>query len=222
MHDDTQMRLLLFIILVGIGTACSQRQNPTPLDDCTPTDPWTLKELNHEKVKFRVSFPDWQTELDFINGDTISITALDSVRYAELKQLRILTLMQYDTNIDIDKNFQAIKDALVTYTETGEITVKSYVGRYMIREEYFERDTVTTFLTLLQTDKFAINIIARTTKDKGNKNLFCDFKQVLETVDFEDKTDDKIALAPTETRNVGGNNSDRLDQAKHGDTWSRF
>jgi hypothetical protein len=207
MHDDTQMRLLLFIILVGIGTACSQRQNPTPLDNCSSTDPWTLKELNNEKVKFRVSFPDWQTELDFINGDTISITALDSVRYAELKKLRILTLMQYDTNIDIDKNFQAIKDALVTYTETGEITVKNYVGRYMIKEEYFERDTVTTFLTLLQTDKFAINIIARVTKDEGDKNLFCDFKQVLETVDFDEKTDDQIALAPTKCLRNGGGTS---------------
>jgi cyclase len=47
------------------------------------------------------------------------------------------------------------------------------------------------------TDKVAINIIARMTKDKENKNLFCDFKQVLESVDFENKSDNKIALMPS-------------------------
>jgi hypothetical protein len=180
-----------------MGTACSQLQKPTPFDDCTVTNSWRLKELYHEKVKVRVSFPDWQTKLDFVNGDTISITAIDSIGYVKFKKLRIISLMQYDTNIDIDENFRVIKDALITYTETGEININTYIGRYIMREEYFESDTVATFLTLLQTDKVAINIIARMTKDKENKNLFCDFKQVLESVDFENKSDNKIALMPS-------------------------
>jgi hypothetical protein len=182
-----KMRTRLLILLISIGTACSQKESISPLDNCTSLETWTLKPLTSENVKFKISFPDWQTALDFVNGDTISITAFDSIRYVESRKLRIISLMQYDTNIDIDKNFQVIKDGLITYSDTGNLKIKNYQGRYMIREEYFERDTVTTFLTLLQTDKFAINIIARMTKEKGNQRLFCDFKQILETIDFENE-----------------------------------
>ena len=208
-----QMKGHVLVILTLLLTACAQLEKPSPLDNCQALEKWTLKPLEDNHLKFKISLPKWQTVLDFVNGDTISITAIDSIRLTESKAIRSISIIQYDTYIDIDSNFQVIKEAIITYSDIGNIDINNYQGRYMIRDEYFDADTVSTFLALFQTKKLAINFIARVSKDKDNQTSFCDFLQVLKTINLEAS---KIALAPINKASCGRHSLPRsLSGAQH-------
>lgn len=156
------------------------------MDDCQETELWELKDFDNERLKFRIKLPiTWQTKEDFVRGDTISITTMDTVEFLKTGYLRILSVMQYKTTIGMDANFDVIKDSVKPFYESGRITINKNEGLYLLQEQIWGRDTITTANILFQTSDYVANVITRMTKGKDDRMRFCDYKQILNTLTME-------------------------------------
>lgn len=152
-------------------------------EDCCSKETWNLVPVKNANLRFDISLPaGWDTEQDFIKGDSISITSIDTSAYVNNGRLRIATLLQYGTSIKLDRNFDVIKESLKPISESGQITINNYEGRYLIRDEIMGQDTLKTWLLLFQNNGYAANIIAKVSKNNDSKVQLCELQQILATL----------------------------------------
>lgn len=183
--NENKMRILA-IVIIFLTTACGKKNSQGFMDNCQKTEFWELKDLTNERIKFKVKFPvDWQTKEDFVKGDTISITTMDTVEFLKTGYFRILSVTQYGTSIGMEANFDVIKDSVKPFYESGRVTINKNEGLYILQEQVWGQDTLTTANILFQKRDYVVNVITRMTKGKDDRVKICDYKQILNTLTME-------------------------------------
>ncbi|MEO9473880.1 MAG: hypothetical protein ABJG68_00175 [Crocinitomicaceae bacterium] len=168
--------------------ACNSTTDIEQLSSCRTIE---LTEFEHRELSMDLKLPvNWETEIDFIFGDTLGVTSIDTAYYNLEQELLMFGWMQYSTTISDSANFQVVQNSIAETTDVellkkGEISTGSNSFKYLLIYEYgdvWKDNPMTNLLAFKQLNGQVITCFSRVQGRTTELEDFCHFVDILEQV----------------------------------------
>jgi hypothetical protein len=143
-----------------------------------------LTDFENSDGQFSVQIPsNWESEIDYLNNDTISITSIDTAHFYSSKELRIYNVSKMATSNNETTNYDAIDDFInlsenLEIKQSGKLIANDIEWNYYLFYEQLS-DTVTNLFLFKQIENTFITKSCRLEGRIEDIDNFCMFSPLL-------------------------------------------
>ncbi len=178
-------RLLLLILISSLFANCKVN---SVLESLTPCSEHELISFEHPELGMNVKIPkNWETDIDVVLGDTLSVFSIDSTEENKKFGLISFSFFQFSSNESATMNFEILQSLLLQDEEIellskGDLQVGSNQFKFLLLFETMDDFPTTNLLAFKQDGTEVIHCSNRLYGKKKKLKYFCHFGEILEEV----------------------------------------